>query len=147
MATNVLTPARPRIRHNYLAIIAAGVASFILEAVWYTVFLKPWIAGIGRSMQWLHDNSPNFGVQLAVALASATLIAAALDSVIQLTGPQTAARGMKVGAMLWLGFILTILSTEYIFEVRPWSLLGVNAGFWLISAVVMGSIVGGWKKK
>jgi hypothetical protein len=147
MAAHVSAPATPRIRHNYFAIGAAAIASFLLEAVWYSVFLNAWMAGIGRSMEWLHDNSPNFGVQLAIALASAALMAVGIDCIVQLTGPQTALRGIKVGALLWLGFELTVFSTEYVFEVRPWSLFGVNAGFWLLSIVMMGAIVGGWKKR
>jgi len=147
MATNVLAPVEPRIRHNYLAILVAGIASFVLEAIWYSVFLNAWTAGIGRTMEWLHANSPNFGLQLATALAAAVLMAIGLDCIIQLTGGQSARRGMKVGALLWLGFMLTVFCTEYVFEVRPWSLLGINAGFWLISIVAMGAIVGGWKKK
>jgi hypothetical protein len=31
--------------------------------------------------------------------------------------------------------------------VRTWSLLGINAGFWLLGMMLMGAIVGGWKKK
>jgi hypothetical protein len=147
LATTTPVKAGLRIRHNYLAIVAAGIASFALEAIWYSVFLKVWEAGIEHTQAWLEANSPNFGIQLAVALASAILMAIGLDCIIQLTGPQSAAHGMKVGALLWLGFILTVFCTEYIFEVRPMSLFGVNAGFWLISIVVMGAIVGGWKKK
>jgi hypothetical protein len=39
------------------------------------------------------------------------------------------------------------VSTEYVFEVRPWSLLGINAGFWFFGMAIMGAIVGGWKKR
>ena len=46
-----------------------------------------------------------------------------------------------------LGLILPTWATEYVFEVRPWSLLFVNAGFWLVGTMLMGAIVGGWKKK
>jgi hypothetical protein len=39
------------------------------------------------------------------------------------------------------------LSTEYIFEIRPISLLAINGGFWLLGMILMGAIVGAWKKK
>jgi hypothetical protein len=77
----------------------------------------------------------------------AALMAIGIDCVTQLTGPQTAPRGIKVGLLLWLGFIFTSWSTEYAFEVRPLSLLGINAGFWILGVIVMGAIVGGWKKQ
>ena len=89
----------------------------------------------------------NPALQYGTALVSAAVMATAISCVTQLTGPQTALRGIKVGALLWLGFELTSFSTEYVFEVRPWSLLGINAGFWLVGMVIMGAIVGAWKKK
>jgi hypothetical protein len=49
--------------------------------------------------------------------------------------------------MLWLGFVVTTYATEYIFEVRPLSLFAINTGFWLLGMILMGAIVGGWKKK
>jgi len=52
-----------------------------------------------------------------------------------------------VGATLWFGLVLTTWATEYAFEARPLSLLGINAGFWLFSMAMMGAIVGAWKKK
>ena len=73
-------------------------------------------------------------------------MATAISCVTQLTGPQTALRGIKVGVLLWVGFVLTTWSTKYVFEVRPLSLLGINAGFWLLGMALMGAIVGGWKK-
>jgi hypothetical protein len=89
----------------------------------------------------------NPAIQYGTALISAAVMATALSCVIQLTGPQTTLRGIKVAVLLWLGFVITTWSTEYVFEVRPLSLLGINGGFWLIGMVVMGAIVGGWKKK
>jgi hypothetical protein len=34
-----------------------------------------------------------------------------------------------------------------VFEERPYSLLAVNAGYWLFGMMLIGAIVGGWKKK
>jgi hypothetical protein len=142
-----MTDSPPRVRQNYLAIVVAAIACFLFEAGWYSFFLHSWLDGIGRTMQWLEASGVNPAVQYGTALLSAAVMASAISCVTQLTGPQTALRGMRAGALLWLGFVLTTLSTEYIFEVRTWSLLGVNAGFWLGGMVVMGAIVGGWKKK
>jgi len=86
-------------------------------------------------------------VQFGTALVAAAVIAAAISRITQLTGPQTALRGIKVAAMLWVGFVLTTVATEYVFEVRTLKLLGINAGFWLLGMMLMGAIVGAWKKK
>jgi hypothetical protein len=142
-----MTIQESRVKQNYLAILVAAVACFLLEAGWYSIFLQPWLNGIGRTSQWLTSSGVNPALQFAVALASEAVIAAAISCLTQLTGPQTLLRGIKVAALLWLGFMLPALSLEYVFEVRTWSLLGINAGFWLIGMMFMGAIVGGWKKK
>jgi hypothetical protein len=139
--------SQQRVRQNYWAILVAAVACFLFEALWYTLFLQPWLSGIGRTREWLMAAGMNPNLQYATALLSAVVMAAAISCVTQLTGPQTALRGIKVALLLWLGFVLTTWSTEYVFEIRPLSLLGINAGFWLFGMSLMGAIVGGWKKK
>jgi hypothetical protein len=147
MATMISSVSATKVRLNYFAILVAAIANFLLEAGWYTLFMQGWLNGIGRSMEWLTSQGVNPAFQYGTALVSAAVMATAISCVTQLTGPQTALRGIKVGALLWLGFELTSFSTEYVFEVRPWSLLGINAGFWLVGMVIMGAIVGAWKKK
>jgi hypothetical protein len=147
MATTVSAIATQRVRQNYLAIVVAAIACFLLEAGWYSFFVKTWLSGIGRTMEWLVATGVNPALQYGTALVSAAVMASAISCVTQLTGPQTAWRGIKIAALLWLGFELTSFSTEYVFEVRPWSLLGINAGYWLFGMMLMGAIVGAWKKK
>ncbi len=138
-----------RVRQNWWANIVAAVACFVFEAIWYTVFLDRWLLGIGRNRAWLLntvDRVPEWQ-QYLTAFAAAVVMATAISCVVQLTGPQTAYRGMRVATALWMGFNITVWATEYIFEVRPWSLFLINAGFWLVGMNLMGLIVGAWKKK
>ena len=147
MAVGVPVLQMTRIRQNYLAIAVAAIACFLLEAGWYSSFYIPWLSGIGRTDDWLRHNGPGIPIQFATALVMAALMATAISCVTQLTGRQTALRGIKVGALLWAGFELTTWSTEYIFEVRPISLFLINAGYWLFGMILMGAIVGAWRKK
>jgi hypothetical protein len=142
-----MTIRESKVKQNYLAIAVAAIACFLFEAGWYSIFMQPWLDGIGRTHEWLMSTGVNPALQFAVALVAEAVIAASISCLTQLTGAQTWQRGIKVAAMLWLGFVLTTLSTEYIFEVRPWSLLGINTGFWLLGMMLMGAIVGAWKKK
>lgn len=136
-----------RVQQNYLAITLAAVACFLFEAAWYSFFLNAWLDGIGRTGAWLMATGINPALQYATALFSAAVIAAAISCVTQLTGQQTALRGMRVGALLWLGCVVTTWATEYVFEVRTYKIFAINTGFWLIGMVIMGAIVGAWKKK
>jgi hypothetical protein len=142
-----MTESTSRVRQNYLAIVVAAIVCFLFEAGWYSIFIRTWLAGTGRTVEWMMSTGVSPAVQYAVALIAEGVMAAAISCLIQLTGAQTLLRGVKVGAMLWLGFVLPIWSTEYVFELRPWSLFGVNAFFWLVGMMLMGAIVGVWKKK
>ena len=136
-----------RVRTNYWAIIVAAIACFILEAIWYSVFLQAWLDGLGRTRDVMMHQGVNEYLQYAIALVSAAIMAIAISTVTQLTGPLNARRAIKTGALLWLAFVFTTWSTEYIFEVRSFALLAINTGFWLLGAMLMGAIVGTWKKK
>ncbi|MFP5226661.1 MAG: DUF1761 domain-containing protein [Acidobacteriota bacterium] len=136
-----------RIRMNYRAVVVATIACFFFEAAWYAVFINAWMAGTGRTLEWYRATGMSPWVQHLVAVAVTALVAMSLSCVVQATGESTAIRGIRVAAMLWAGFVLPVWALEYIYEVRPWSLFGINAGFWLLGMMLMGSIVGGWKAK
>jgi hypothetical protein len=142
-----MADSQSNVRQNYIAILVAAVVCFLFEMGWYSFFLQSWLSGIGRTSQWLTSTGVNPAIQFAAALVAEALVAAAISRVIQLTGAQTVLRGIKVAALVWLGFVFPVFSVEYVFEVRPWSLLGINAGFWLGGMILMGAIVGGWKKR
>ncbi len=136
----------PRVRHNYLAIAVAAVASILFLAIYYTIFMDVWLNGIGRDRVWLAGNGASQLVQSATAMLAMGLLATLISSLTQLTGAQTAMRGMKVAAGLWLGCVLPIRATESVFEVRSYSLFALNIIFWLVAMLLMGAIVGAWKK-
>jgi hypothetical protein len=137
----------PRVQQNYLAILVAAIANFLLEAGWYSYFRQPWLEGIGRSREWLMNQGVSPALQYGVALLASAVVAAAISSFTQISGTQTAIRGVKAGAWLWIGFVIPIWATEYAFEVRPYGLLAINTGCWLLGMILMGAITGAWKKK
>jgi hypothetical protein len=144
---SAMPAGQPRVRQNFLAILVAAVACFLFEGAWYSLFLNAWLKGIGHNMEWLTVQGVSFPLQAATALASAAILAATISIFTQLTGAQTAWRGMIVASTLWVGCVLTTVATEYVFEVRTYAIFAINTGFWLIGMIIMGAIVGAWKKK
>jgi hypothetical protein len=136
-----------KVKTNYWAIVVAAIACFLLEAIWYSIFLQAWLDGTGRTMGQMAHESVSEYLQYATAMVAAAVMAIAISTVTQLTGPLTARRAINVAALLWFAFVFTTWSTEYVFEVRSFALLGINTGFWLLGAMLMGAIVGSWKKK
>jgi hypothetical protein len=138
------------IKLNWLAILVAAIVSFLFEAIWFTVFMKQWLAGIGRTMEWLQGAATTAitpGVQYAIALLCSIVAATILSIAIQATGEQTVRRGILCAILIWIGFIATSWAKEYIFEVRTLEIFAINTGYSLIDLMLIGAIVGGWKKK
>lgn len=135
------------VRQNYLAIVVAGLAYFVLQAIWFTLFMDRWLEGIGRTRQYLMGSGVSPAFQYGAAFLSAIVMAVAISCVTQLTGEQTAARGAQNGALLWLGFVATTWGTEYSFEVRSPMTFFINTGVALIGMTMMGLIVGGWRSR
>jgi hypothetical protein len=135
------------IRLNWVAILVAAIASFLFEALWYSVFLNEWLAGIGRTREWLMGSGMSPALQYGVAILCAVITATVLSICIQASGEHSARRGVLVGVLVWLGFVATTWATEYIFEVRTLKIYAINAGFWLFDLILIGAIVGAWKKK
>ena len=136
------------VQQNFTAILVAAIVCFLFEAGWYSFFRQTWLNGVGRTSESLmHADGYNPALQYGTAILAACVIAATLSFIVQYTGRQTMWRGIKAGFWLWLGFVLTTAATECVFEMRPFSFLAVNAGSWLLGMVLMGAIVGGWKKK
>ncbi len=135
------------VRHNPLAIAVATIAYFLLGAVWFTVFQTAWLAGIGRTMQELTATGSNPFLGYAIALVGTFILALFLSWLIQVTGPQTLIRGVFLAVLTWICVVFTTWSTEYAFEARSPKILAINTGYCLTGMVLMGAILGAWKKK
>jgi hypothetical protein len=135
------------IRRNPLAIAVASLVYFMLGGVWFTVLKQPWLDGIGRTMDQLTQAGVSPAISYGAAIVTTIIIAIALDTVIQLTGPQTPLRGVKVACFVWFGFIFTVIAAEYAFELRGPHTLLIVAGYPLTGMILAGAILGAWKKK
>jgi hypothetical protein len=135
------------IRLNWVAILVAAIASFIFEALWFSVFMNEWLTGIGRTREWLVATGPNPAVQYGVAIICSIIAAAVLSVCIQASGEQTARRGILCAVVVWFGFVATSWAKAYIFEVRTFQIFAIYTGYSLIDLMLIGAIVGAWKKK
>lgn len=136
-----------RVRINYLAVLVSALVYFAMQAVWFTVFMKEWLAGIGKTADELHQEGASVVMAYVIGFVGALVMAAAISWFTQMTGKQTMIRGVLVGIVAWIGFVLTTWSAEYAFEQKGLRVLAINTGISLIGMVVMGAIQGAWKAK
>jgi hypothetical protein len=126
---------------NWLAILIAALAKFAIGGVWYSpqVFGPRWGAIVGVSPEAFKASMAR---AMIVDILASLVLAWVLANVLKFTGAVGLVPGVRVAFFLWLGFVATPLISTTIYEGRPMALFGINGGYWLISMLVMGGIIG-----
>ena len=84
---------------------------------------------------------------LAVVFGTSFLLSLviALNLAAFLAGPPDVAWGMAAGALAGAGWVATAMAITYLFVARSMKLFLVNAGYHVVTFVLMGAILGAWK--
>jgi hypothetical protein len=130
-----------------MAIALATFLYFALGGVWFTVFQKAWLAGVGRTMQDLLATGISPAISYSIAIVTTLILAIFLSWLIQATGPQTLARGITIAVLAWFGVVFPTWGAEYAFELRSLQAFAINTGYSLTGMIIMGAVLGAWKKK
>jgi Protein of unknown function (DUF1761) len=125
---------------NWLAVILAAVATFVLGGVWYgPLFGRVWRAAEGRPeappSEAKHPGLV-YGLSFVLMLISATVLAVVL-------GPDPdVARSAAMGLTVGIGWVATSFGVNYLFAGRRLALFAVDAGYNMVLFVAMGLIIG-----
>jgi uncharacterized protein DUF1761 len=138
---------------NYLAVLAAAVASMVIGFVWYSLpaFGSLWMRIIGKDKlskaeaeQMQKDTKPYFAYMFIAAFMGAAVLA----RFIAWFGVTTLGGGLHIGFLAWLGFAVPIALGNALFSGRDkslvWPMFFVQAGHELAGLLVTGAILGVW---
>jgi hypothetical protein len=126
------------------AAVAAAIAFLVWQAIWYFSFAKQWLDLTHRQRADLIPSDPVFyivSLLMAFAVSYGTALALSHDD------ERTLMHGVQFGIFVGFMFVASTKLTEYLYEGRPlglWLLNSVNA---IVGLIVVGAIVGGWKKR
>ena len=128
---------------NWMAIIAAAVASFIIGFAWYSpaLFGRQWMKLMGMKTM---GKKGGMMKGMALEFAGALVLSYVLFHFLRYAGAVTWMDGAVGGFWVWLGFFATAGLGMVAWERKPWSLYFINMGAMLVSLLVMGAIVAGW---
>ena len=133
---------------NYLAVLVAAVASFVLGWIWHSPFLfgKMWmkLSNIDKKKIEEHKKSGKMGPSLFFQFVATVLMAYVLRYFIGYAKASTAIDGAIVGIWLWLGFVATTMIGMVLWEGKPFKLFLISAGHVLAGLIVMGAILAVW---
>lgn len=140
----------PALPINYVAVVAAAVASMILGFLWYgPLFGKQWIALMGFTKAHMEaakvqGMTKQFVLAFIGSLVMAWVLAHSLvfaSAYLNATGPSA---GLMAGFWNWLGFIAPVTLGSVLWEGKSWNLWLLNNGYQLLSLLVMGVILAIW---
>jgi uncharacterized protein DUF1761 len=129
---------------NYLAVLVAAVAAWVLGAAWYMTLSRPWLAAQGLTkadMQPPASKAAMYGPFVLVFVAE-LIMAWMLAGILGHLGTLNVKDGVISGIACWFGFVLTTTATNYVFQKRNVMLTVIDTGYWLLVLVVMGAIIG-----
>ena len=103
---------------NWLAVVLATVASFAFGAVWYMGLSGQWLDATGKTRDQLSGGYTPFVWSVVVELVMAYFLALFTPL---LMGGTTIGAAIQVGAMIWLGFVITTLIMNHRYQAAKWS--------------------------
>jgi hypothetical protein len=133
---------------NYLAVLVATVASFVVGWAWYSplLFVKPWmrLRGMDPEAAMAGGMKMPYGI-MAAEFVSTLVVAYFIAEFAAWLGAVGVEGGLLLGFWIWLGFYATTLLGGVLWEKVPLKLYAINAGRWLVSLLVMAAIIGAWR--
>jgi len=133
-----------------MTVLIAAIISFGIGWAWYSdmLFGKPWRKLMGVSESSMKPGNDFMVKMLVLGLGSSILMAFVLSHAVVFANSYLGETGLVLGLMTgfwnWLGFMVPILISSYLYEKRSFKLVAINASYWLVSLLVMGVIIAFW---
>jgi hypothetical protein len=129
---------------NWLAVIAAALSTFLLGGIWYSpaLFGNAWMRENGFTEEKLKNRNMMriFGFSFLWSLVMSVNLATFLND------PATdLSWGGSAGFLAGFGWVAMSIFILGLFEGRSTRLMLINAGYFIVSFVFMGLIIGGWR--
>lgn len=132
---------------NYLAVLGAAVFALVLGGLWYgPVFGAKWKAMMGFTDESMRSMALSPLQAMAGGLVTALVMAYVLAHGLVFGNAYLETSGVSGGLQgafwYWLGFAMPITAGVFLWEGKPLKLWILNAGYYLVSLLGMGAILG-----
>ncbi len=129
---------------NWLAVLAAALSTFLIGGIWWSPILvgNAWMKENGFTEEEMKKGNPMkiFGGTFILTLIMAFNLAAFLNA------PEIGiGEGAFYGFLTGFGWVTMAIGVNSLFERKSFKYFLMHAGYWIISFVVMGVILGAWR--
>ncbi|MEM6708846.1 MAG: DUF1761 domain-containing protein [Pseudomonadota bacterium] len=126
---------------NWLAILVATVAAFLLGGLWYgPIFGRAWMEALGKTEADIEPSPTPFVVSFFTALVTAVVLAALIETL----DIASASEGALFGALTGVGFIATAMASDTAFCGWGMKLFAIQAGYRVAYSIIIGALLAGW---
>ena len=129
---------------NWLAILVAGISSFVVGGIWYSpgLFGKAWMKDNNFTEESIKKGNKGkiFGFTFIFSLVMAANLGMFLNDPAKIDLSMGALYGFLAG--VWTFCAIAIHS---LFELKPWRLILINGFYSVVSLTLMGAIIGAWR--
>ena len=129
---------------NYVAVLVAAFAAFMLGPIWYSplMFVKPWMAENKVDVETHKANAPPMGPLLAIAFICALITAYAMAVLLVPLQHHSLEIGLRRGFASGVCFVATAFAVSYAFERKTMRHWMINGGFYIAQMTLIGAILG-----
>ncbi|MBI2649708.1 DUF1761 domain-containing protein [Candidatus Woesearchaeota archaeon] len=131
---------------NYLAVLAAAIASMIVGFIWYgPLFGKMWMKMMGFDKKKMDEaKKKGMGKTYALAFLTSLIMSYVLAHFVGYVQAATAMDGVVLGFWVWIGFLATTQIGSVLWEGKPVKLYLINTLHYLVALAVMAAILAVW---
>ena len=126
---------------NYLAVLVAAIASFVIGWIWYA---KPVFGNLYHKLGGSMGSKKGMGSKIVSQLIVSLVTAYVLAMFTGLLSATTFSAGIVVGFWAWLGFAGATTMGNVIWGKQSFKLWLLSNGLELVSYAVMAGIVASW---
>lgn len=127
---------------NWLAILTATAAGFVLGGLWYgPLFGRAWAHAIGKRPEDIRPSPVPFVISFVTALVTAIVLALLIGGL----GVVRVVDGAILGLVVGVGFIATAMASDSAFCGWGVRLFLIQAGYRVAYSVLMGAILTWWR--
>lgn len=138
---------------NWLAVLVAGISSFVVGGIWYSpgLFGKAWMKDNNLAEEDIKRGNKGkiFGWTLIFSLLMAVnlgmFLAGPKDNCPVDCVPKVDIAFGAIGGFLAGVWTFCAIAIHSLFELKPWRLILINGFYSVVSLTLMGAIIGVWR--
>lgn len=128
---------------NWIAVICAALAFWVLGFIWYSIlFGKMWAGALQQHGVKLQPGG--MAPKLIGTFIGNLVAAIVMERLFQRIGIMHVTAGLRLGIALGIGFSATSITLAYLWQQQPFKVWLIDVIYYFLGAVLLGVILSAW---